>query len=77
METTPDRIAATSGGDSRYASTSQPWKGKIGALTAKAIRKPRKTQSFDETPESTSENVSCESPKTMIAASISSDPAIV
>ena len=32
---------------------------------------------FDETPESTSENVPCESPKTMIDASISSDPAIV
>jgi hypothetical protein len=46
-------------------------------LTAKATRKPRKTQSFDEVPESSSENVSCESPKAMIAASISNDPAIV
>ena len=46
FETTPESIAATSGGDSRYASTSQPWNGKIGALTANAARKPRKTQSF-------------------------------
>ena len=60
-----------------YTVTSQPGKGKSGALIAKATRKPRKTQLFEETPESMSEKVSWDSPIAMIDASISSDPAIV
>ena len=44
FEITPESTAATSGDDSRYASGSQPWNGKSGALTAKAIAKPRKSQ---------------------------------
>ena len=43
---TPERRPDTSGGDSRYASGSQPWNGQNGALTAKAIAKPRNSQSL-------------------------------
>src|SRR5882724_9945087 len=51
FETTPDRIAATSGEDSRYASGSQPCSGKSGALIANAATKPRKTQSLGAAPD--------------------------
>ena len=77
FETTPERTAATSGDDSRYASGSQPWNGKSGALTANAAAKPRKIQMLDDVPLESRSNVPCCSPKTMIEASISSDPAIV
>ena len=60
-----------------YAARSQPWNGKSGAFTAKAARKPRKIQSFALVPPPWSENVPCETPKAMIEASISSEPAIV
>src|SRR5581483_1535144 len=41
--TTPESTAVTSGGASRYASGSQPWNGKSGALIAKASMNPRKS----------------------------------
>ena len=58
-------------------SRSQPWNGSSGAFTAKATRKPRKTQSLPLVPASIRLNVPCESPKATIEASISSEPAIV
>ncbi len=40
---TPESTAVTSGGASRYASGSQPWNGKSGALITNAAMKPRNT----------------------------------
>ena len=77
FETTPERSAATSGGASVYAERSQPWKGRSGALTAKAAMNPRKIRSFELVPISESRKVPCEMPNAMIEASISSEPAIV
>jgi hypothetical protein len=50
---------------------------KRGALTAKAAAKPRKIHVELLVPPSTRSNVPCWRPSTMIAASISSDPAMV
>ena len=77
FEITPESTAATSGDDSRYASGSQPCSGKSGALTAKATRKPRKTQVLSLVPVVTRSNEPADSPKTITEASISSEPAIV
>ena len=77
FETTPERIAASSGGASVYAVRSQPWNGSSGAFTAKAARNPRNTQSFELVPISESANVPCEIPKATIDASIRREPAIV
>src|SRR5207302_5865085 len=76
FETTPLSTADTSGDASRYASGSQPWNGNSGAFTANAATKPRKIQSLELVPLSTRSNVPCESPRTMIATSISNEPAI-
>jgi hypothetical protein len=46
-------------------------------LTANAARKPRKSQTLSLVPESTRSKVPCCRPNTTIAASMSSDPAIV
>src|SRR5689334_11610363 len=77
FEISPDSTADTSGDDSRYASGSQPWSGKSGALTAKATRKPRKTHVLVLVPVETRSNEPSDSPNTITEASISSDPAIV
>jgi hypothetical protein len=77
LEIRPERTAATSGDDSLYASGSQPWKGNSGALTAKAAAKPRNSHVLSLVPLSTRSNVPWSRPKTITAASISSDPAIV
>ena len=77
LETTPERIAPTSGGASVYARRSQPWNGSSGAFTAKAARNPRKIQSLELVPMSASRKVPCEMPNAMIDASIRSEPTIV
>ena len=77
LDTTPESTAETSGGASRYASGSQPWKGKRGALTAKAATNPRKIQVFPLVPVSTRSKLPWWIPRTITAASISSEPAIV
>ena len=77
FEITPESTAATSGDDSRYASGSQPWSGKSGALTANATAKPRKSQVLSLGGAVTRSNDPCWSPKTITEASISSEPAIV
>src|SRR4029078_10140389 len=73
FETTPERIAATSGGDWVYERRSQPWNGRSGALTANAARKPRKIQSFELVPRSASSNVPFETPSATIDANLSSE----
>src|SRR5215475_1782528 len=77
FEISPESTADTSGDDSRYASGSQPWSGKSGALTAKATRKPRKTHVLSLVPVVTRSNEPSERPNTITDASISSEPAIV
>ncbi len=77
FEITPDNTAATSGDDSRYASGSQPWNGKSGALIANAMAKPRKSHVLLLVFVEIRSNEPCWSPKTITAASISSEPAIV
>src|ERR671937_1996666 len=77
FDTTPDRTAAISGDDSRYASGSQPWSGKSGALIANAATKPRKIHWLELVPILTKSNVFSDSPYTITAASISSDPVMV
>ncbi len=62
FETRPERTAETSAGDSRYASGSQPWNGKSGALTMNAAAKPRKIQSLAFVPPETIEKVPAWSP---------------
>ena len=74
---TPDRTAAISGGASRYASGSQPWNGNSGALMTKASMKPRKSQRLALVGPSTRSNVPAFSQFATIAASISSEPAMV
>ena len=59
-------------------SGSQPWNGKIGALTTKAATKPRKIQLEPLKPDGAiMSNDPCEIPSTTIEASISSEPVIV
>ena len=78
FETTPDKTPATSAGAWLYASRSQPWNGNKGALTAKAATKPRNSQvDVPSVLSCVRSNVPFETPKTMIDASINSEPAIV
>jgi hypothetical protein len=77
FEITPESIAATSGGDSRYVSGSQPWKGQIGALTANAAAKPRKIHVLPLWPISCMSKVPAESPSAITETSIRSEPASV
>ena len=58
-------------------SGSQPWNGKSGAFTAKAIANPRKIHVLSLVPDSVSENVPCVTPNATTEASMSSEPAIV
>ena len=77
MPTTPDSTAETSGGDSRYVIGSQPCSGKSGDLIANATTKPRNSHCDVDGPIFVMSNVPCWRPKTMIAASISSEPTTV
>jgi hypothetical protein len=77
FETTPERTAATSAEDSRYASGSQPCSGNSGAFTAKAATKPRKIHGFVLASAPVRSNVPSVRPSATIAASMSSEPAIV
>ena len=77
FDTTPESTAVTSIGASRYVSGSQPCSGKIGALIAKAMAKPRKIQTLSLGPDSRSENVPCVTPKATTDASMRSEPTIV
>ena len=74
---TPERTAVTSGGASRYESGSQPWNGNSGALIRNASMNPRNSQRLALTGPVTRSKVPYFSPYTTIAASITSDPAIV
>src|SRR5262249_58082384 len=74
FETTPERTAATSGDDSRYASGSQPCSGNSGALIANAATKPRKIHWLRLLPSFVRSDVLLDKPEKASRAGIMSRP---
>ena len=77
FETTPESRPDTSGGASRYASGTQPWKGYSGALIANAAMKARNSQRESLVPTPARSNVPARSPSVITPTSMSSEPTSV